>query len=68
MLKVLVQLLLLIILFSAANAQQLHIHSGAGVSATQLPFWTAKHLGIYAKYGLTSSWSRSAAAPAVCRR
>jgi NitT/TauT family transport system substrate-binding protein len=29
------------------------MHSGAGVSATQLPFWTAKHLGIFAKYGLT---------------
>jgi NitT/TauT family transport system substrate-binding protein len=44
------------ILFSAsapARAQQLHIHSGAGVSATQLPFWTAKHLGLFAKYGLT---------------
>ena len=54
--KVFVLLLSLIILFSAtraARAQQLHIHSGAGVSATQLPFWTAKHLGIYAKYGLT---------------
>ena len=35
------------------HAQQLYIHSGAGVSATQLPFWTAKHLGIYGKYGLT---------------
>lgn len=35
------------------HAQQVHIHSGAGVSATQLPFWTAKHLGIYGKYGLT---------------
>ena len=33
-------------------AQQAHIHSGAGVSATQLPFWTAKHLGIFDKYGL----------------
>ncbi len=53
MLKVFVQLLSLTILCSAANAQQLHIHSGAGVSATQLPFWTAKHLGIYAKYGMT---------------
>ena len=36
-----------------ARAQQLHIHSGAGVSATQLPFWTAKHLGIFEKYGLS---------------
>ena len=53
MLKLLAQLFLLIILFSAANAQQLHIHSGAGVSATQLPFWTAKHLGLYAKYALS---------------
>ena len=35
-----------------AKAQQAHIHSGAGVSATQLPFWTAKHLGIFEKYGL----------------
>lgn len=38
---------------AAVIAQQSHIHSGAGVSATQLPFWTAKHLGIFAKYGLT---------------
>ena len=37
----------------SARAQVMHIHSGAGVSATQLPFWTAKHLGIYAKYGIT---------------
>jgi NitT/TauT family transport system substrate-binding protein len=36
----------------AVSGQQTHIHSGAGVSATQLPFWTAKHLGIFAKYGL----------------
>jgi NitT/TauT family transport system substrate-binding protein len=35
------------------SGQQIHMHSGAGVSATQLPFWTAKHLGIFAKYGLT---------------
>jgi NitT/TauT family transport system substrate-binding protein len=35
-----------------ARAQVTHIHSGAGVSATQLPFWTAKHFGFYAKYGL----------------
>ena len=34
------------------RAQQMHIHSGAGVSATQLPFWTAKHLGIFDRYGL----------------
>ena len=40
------------IVASGAHAQQLHIHSGAGVSATQLPFWTAKHLGIFHKYGL----------------
>jgi len=37
---------------SEVKAQQSHIHSGAGVSATQLPFWTAKHLGIFDKYGL----------------
>jgi NitT/TauT family transport system substrate-binding protein len=37
---------------SDLKAQQSHIHSGAGVSATQLPFWTAKHLGIFDKYGL----------------
>ena len=37
----------------SARAQVMHIHSGAGVSATQLPFWTAKHLGINAKYGIT---------------
>jgi ABC-type nitrate/sulfonate/bicarbonate transport system substrate-binding protein len=35
-----------------SQAQQTHVHSGAGVSATQLPFWTAKHLGIFDKYGL----------------
>jgi NitT/TauT family transport system substrate-binding protein len=34
-----------------AQAQQTHVHSGAGVSATQLPFWAAKHLGIFDKYG-----------------
>jgi len=37
---------------SEVRAQQSHLHSGAGVSATQLPFWTAKHLGIFAKHGL----------------
>ena len=37
---------------SDIRAQQRHIHSGAGVSATQLPFWTAKHLGLFDKYGL----------------
>ncbi len=36
----------------SSPAQQTHIHSGAGVSATQLPFWTAKHLGIFDRYGL----------------
>jgi NitT/TauT family transport system substrate-binding protein len=49
-------LLLSVLLMSCATsevrAQQSHLHSGAGVSATQLPFWTAKHLGIFAKYGL----------------
>jgi len=50
---------LVLILYSAffyaaheVRAQQTHIHSGAGVSATQLPFWAAKHLGIFEKYGL----------------
>lgn len=33
-----------------AFAQQRHIHSGAGVSPTQLPFWTARDLGIFDKY------------------
>jgi ABC-type nitrate/sulfonate/bicarbonate transport system substrate-binding protein len=37
---------------SDVRAQQSHVHSGAGVSARQLPFWTAKHLGIFDKYGL----------------
>ena len=36
-----------------AFAQLRHIHSGAGVSPTQLPFWTAKELGIFDKYGLS---------------
>jgi NitT/TauT family transport system substrate-binding protein len=50
-----VLLLCLFLTFCARSdlkAQQSHIHSGAGVSATQLPFWTAKHLGIFDKYGL----------------
>jgi ABC-type nitrate/sulfonate/bicarbonate transport system substrate-binding protein len=48
-------LLSLLLMFcgpSEVRAQQSHLHSGAGVSATQLPFWTAKHLGIFAKHGL----------------
>ena len=48
-------LLSVLLIFGATSdvrAQQSHLHSGAGVSATQLPFWTAKHLGIFAKYGL----------------
>jgi NitT/TauT family transport system substrate-binding protein len=56
MIKFLMVLWFTLISFAAtapARAQQLHLHSGAGVSATQLPFWTAKHLGIFAKYGLT---------------
>ena len=44
---------LLSITGSNAFAQQRHIHSGAGVSPTQLPFWTAKELGIFDKYGLS---------------
>jgi ABC-type nitrate/sulfonate/bicarbonate transport system substrate-binding protein len=56
MIKIFLVLIALLIPFGATvplRAQQLHMHSGAGVSATQLPFWTAKHLGIFAKYGLT---------------
>jgi ABC-type nitrate/sulfonate/bicarbonate transport system substrate-binding protein len=48
----LLSLLLMSCATSEVRAQQSHLHSGAGVSATQLPFWTAKHLGIFAKYGL----------------
>jgi NitT/TauT family transport system substrate-binding protein len=56
MIKIFLVLISLLIPFGATvplRAQQVHMHSGAGVSATQLPFWTAKHLGIFAKYGLT---------------